>query len=466
MTTPTGTEDEPMATAITVGAAAGAYMDTVVVLEWRAAPGDAVRKGQVVAVVETAKAATEVEAPRDGVLSAILADVGAEIAIASPLGLIGDDADATETTKATTIQPAEDATPTVRADVPLSGSGGAGTDRIIASPAARRHAETVGLDLQAVVGTGPGGRIKVRDVTAALRGRDEVLSGLDPCPRPEFRPAAVTEAACPLAVTRSGPDTGTPILLLHGFAGDATAWHAIERRLSRTHPVLRMDLPCHGRSPRQRFRSFRDFVRPVLDAADALEAGPMHVVGHSLGGAVALALAERRPDLVRSLALLSPVGLGTEIDGHVLDGLCRAARPESLTPWLRRLVVDPACISDAYARAAMVAREDPDLRAAQRALAASLFPDGTQSINVTPLLRRVTMPIRLVWGRADELVPWRHALAAPGRVALHLLPAVGHLPHLEVPDTVAQIIRDMIVCAGSGDPAVDGGGFPQEARCA
>jgi pyruvate dehydrogenase E2 component (dihydrolipoamide acetyltransferase) len=453
-----------MATAITVGAAAGAYMDTVVVLEWRVAPGDAVREGQVVAVVETAKAATEVEAPCDGVLSAILAEVGAEIAIASPLGLIGDDADATE---ATAIQPAEDATPTApadrtarRADAPRSTSGGAGADRIIASPAARRHAETVGLDLRAVVGTGPGGRIKVRDVAAALRGRDEVLSELDPCPLPEFVPAAVADAAQPLAVTRSGPDTGTPILLLHGFAGDATAWHAIERRLARTHPVVRLDLPCHGRSPRQRFRSFRDFIRPVLDTVDALKAGPMHVVGHSLGGAVALALAERRPDLVCSLALLSPVGLGTEIDNHVLEGLCRAARPESLTPWLRRLVVDPACISDAYARAAMVAREDPDLRASQRALAASLFPDGTQSINVTPLLRRVTMPIRLVWGRADELVPWRHALAAPGRVALHLLPAVGHLPHLEVPDTVTQIIRDMIVCAGSGNRMADRGGVP------
>jgi pyruvate dehydrogenase E2 component (dihydrolipoamide acetyltransferase) len=87
-----------------------------------------------------------------------------------------------------------------------------------------------------------------------------------------------------------------------------------------------------------------------------------------------------------------------------------------------------------------------------------LFPDGTQAVNVTPLLRRVTAPLRLIWGRADDMVPWRHALAAPGSAGLHLLPAVGHLPHLEAPDTVTRVIDDLMTCAEAQQAGATGTG--------
>jgi len=455
MTAPDSPNPASPGTPILVGAACGEYMDRVVVIEWRVAPGDAVEHGQVVAVVETAKAATEVEAPCDGVMGDILAPVGEEVAVSQPIGLITGGAD----------NPAPTPEPNTPADpAPREADDGArpghdpvvranGHDRIIASPAARRRAAAVGLDLETIIGTGLGGRIKLRDVSAAVHALSTSWLDADVPAPPCFSDTTDT----PLWVTRTGGETGTPVLMLHGFAAESSVWHPIERSLAPHHPVIRLDLPCHGRSPRDRYASFHDFVRPVLEAFDSLNEGPVHVIGHSLGGAIALALADQRPGMVRSLGLLAPAGLGVEVGSPILDGLCRAASPDSLAPWLLRLVVDPSHITDGYVRAAMAARAAPHLRACQAALAARLFPDGTQAFNVTPLLRRVAVPTRLIWGRADEVLPWQQALGAPGHVALHLLPAVGHLPHLEASDIVADVLRDLIATAEDtpGPPDTD-----------
>lgn len=463
MTAPDSPNPASPGTPILVGAACGEYMDRVVVIEWRVAPGDAVEHGQVVAVVETAKAATEVEAPCDGVMGDILAPVGEEVAVSQPIGLIAGGAD----TPAPAPEPNTPADPAPR-EADDDARPGHDTvvcandeDRIIASPAARRRAAAVGLDLEHIVGTGPGGRIKLRDVSAAVHALS--TSWLDP---EQTESIHFPDSAVPLRVTRTGAETGTPVLMLHGFAGDSSVWHPIERGLAAHHPVIRLDLPCHGRSPCDRFASFHDFVRPVLEAFDALSEGPVHVIGHSLGGAIALVLADQRPGMVRSLGLLAPTGLGVEVDSHILDGLCRASGPDSLAPWLLRLVVDPSHITDGYIRAAMATRAAPHLRACQAALAARLFPDGTQAFTVTPLLRRVAVPTRLIWGRADEVLPWQQALGAPGHVALHLLPAVGHLSYLEASDIVADVLRDLIATAEDSPGPKDTTLLTQEAHVA
>jgi pyruvate dehydrogenase E2 component (dihydrolipoamide acetyltransferase) len=316
----------------------------------------------------------------------------------------------------------------------------------VASPVARKIAEAAGVPLVRVRGTGANGRIKRRDVEAAIRDRGGV-------PMPDGAESGTVRDGL-LAVYRSGPaDAGAPVVMLHGFAADAMMWHPVEQALAARHPVVRLDLPCHGRSPRPRVGGFRQFARLVTEAVRTLDAGPVHLVGHSLGGAVAVAVAEAMPFGVRSLTLLAPAGLGAEIDGAVLRGLCQAGRVESLAPWLRRMVVDQTLIGDDYARAAMALRADPGLREAQADLADVLFPDGTQSFNLSRTLRAVRAPTRIVWGRADDVIPWQHALSAPGTVALHLPPAIGHLAHIEMPDLVVAVIEAQVEAAeaGAGD---------------
>jgi pyruvate dehydrogenase E2 component (dihydrolipoamide acetyltransferase) len=394
----------------------------------------------VVAVVETVKAATEVTAPRDGVLSAIFARAGDEVAVGAPLGLIGDAPGVGRAVSCDQHSPSPgppreadraaapgDEVPPLREPSPVQARAGG---RLVASPFARKLAVAAGLDLTSAKGSGPGGRIKARDVEAALARRPGARGPI-------------------LSVLRRGTGSDAPILLLHGFAADASTWRPLERHLGRAERIL-IELPCHGSSPCLAVSTFQGLADLVTETFDALALDRAHLVGHSLGAAAALALAGRRPAQAASLCLIAPAGFGPEINGEAIAGLARASRPESLAPWLRRMVADPALVSNTFVRASLASRGDAEKRAAQAALAEALFPDGVQAFDLTDALPAVAMPTRAIWGRADRILPWRQALAAPGHVGVHLLPGIGHLPHLEAPALVARIIGELVESANAG----------------
>ncbi|MGI1661024.1 acetoin dehydrogenase dihydrolipoyllysine-residue acetyltransferase subunit [Palleronia sp. KMU-117] len=422
-----------MATPIKVDSAGGEYMETVVVLEWAASIGEPVREGDLLVTVETAKAATEVEAPVSGFLTAIFAESGTEVPLSAIMGLIGATADDTEHDLAIVADLSPTEGVAEAATDPLSAAPSPGV-RIVASPAARQRARTLGIDLRTVRSSSPSGRIKLRDL-----GQTTTPSALPEPAMPGLRP----DETGSLRIYRSGVEAGTSVLMLHGFGADAQSWHVLERDLARSHPVIRIDLPNHGRSPRRRTPGFPALAREIVDAVDALHLDRFHLVGHSLGGAVSLALADIRPRRVASLALLAPGGLGAEINGAFVAGLAKASRPESLGPWLRVMVSDPRTISDDFVAAAMTGR-DQALRAAQMQMANDLFPDGTQGFDLRAALDRLDCPTRLIWGRADAVLPWQQVLCAPGRIGLHLFERTGHVPHFERPEDVLRILRAQI----------------------
>lgn len=437
-----------MATPVKVGVAGGEYMESVVILEWTVKTGDAISAGQHLVTVETAKAATEIEAPCEGFLTAILAEPGTEVSLTETLGLIGAD---TADTAYEGDEPATDHAPvadeaslqattseTVSAAESLSPPTPGG--RTVASPAARRAAAMAGIDISRITPTSPTGRMKLRDLASATIMRAEI----------PLVPAGGLSAneAGPLKVYLSGTKTGIPVLMLHGFGADAMSWFPIERALARTHPIVRFDLPNHGKSPRRRMTRFADLAREIVDAFDALHLYEVHVLGHSLGGACALALADIRPRKVASLALLAPGGLGPVINGEFAAGLARASRPESLEQWLKLSVADTRLISPEFVGAAMSSRVDPALRAAQAQMANDLFPDGTQGFDLRPALQRVECPMRVIWGKADAVIPWQQALSAPGRAGLHLFEATGHVPQMERPEDVVAILEALFAASG------------------
>ncbi|HIC80645.1 MAG TPA: alpha/beta fold hydrolase [Kiloniellaceae bacterium] len=218
-------------------------------------------------------------------------------------------------------------------------------------------------------------------------------------------------------------------------------------------PARGEDRPArHGRSPRRPVESFRSLARMVVEAFDAEGLEDVHLVGHSLGAALALALADVRPRRMAALTMIAPAGLGPEMNGAVLSGLARAGRKESLAPWLKQLTAEPQIVTESFVMAAMQARKDPALRAYQQDLAETLFPDSVQSFDLTPALDRLAVPAQIVWGRKDRVFPWKQALQAPGRVALHLLHDIGHMPHLEAPEEVAAVIGGRLKPA-VGQPA-------------
>ncbi len=185
----------------------------------------------------------------------------------------------------------------------------------------------------------------------------------------------------------------------------------------------------------------------VAQALDQAAIDDFHLVAHSLGGAVAMALAARGRHAIRSLTLLAPAGLGPDINGGFVSGLARATRIESLAPWLSRLFCDATLASPAFVAATMQARSDAGLREAQLRIAEAVFPDGTQAADFRHVVKGISAPVKIVWGEQDKVIPMHHALGTGGQAALHFLSGVGHMPQVEATEAVARLVRQNIRAA-------------------
>jgi len=145
----------------------GLTMDEGTVTAWRKQIGDRVTAGEMLFEVETDKVTMEVEAPSSGYLRTILIGDGETVPVATVIGLIADSLD--EPVEA--IAPPHPVAPTVAGAIPSTPAAAQppSGDRVPASPAARKRAAELGVDLAAVSGTGPGGRIQIEDVERAAQ---------------------------------------------------------------------------------------------------------------------------------------------------------------------------------------------------------------------------------------------------------------------------------------------------------
>jgi pimeloyl-ACP methyl ester carboxylesterase len=416
---------------------------------WHVKEGEAVAQGQPLFDIETAKAAMEIDAPAAGRLHHVsskagdVVPVGATIAwlytmdeeVGDPPKLVGAmRSEIAEIPAASANEPATSPLPpnprSPSASQPSSPLDEVGRAR--ATPAARKASLEHGVPLEEISGTGPRGRVQKADVPSA--------------PPASARLAQQWQAETGALHVSRREGAGAPILLIHGFASDSESWTALERHLVKDRPIIRIDLPGHGRSPNRRIEDFRDLAKMFTHTFDLVvpPQSRVHVVGHSLGGALALALADIRARKVASLTLIAPAGLGPAIRADVLFGIAAASRVQSLMPWLRELPADPAQIKDDYARAAFRSRARSGLVAAQMHMAEVLFPDGTQSFDLRAALGRVELSTQIVWGKRDSIANFKQAIAARGTFALHLLDDIGHIPQFECPGRLARIVMQQI----------------------
>ncbi len=171
---------------------------------WLRQEGERVEKGQAIAEIETEKATVEIEASVSGVLAKIVVQAGQTVPIGTVIGIIAEPGEkvaaAAPPPAGAPPVPAAPPSPAPSAEERAEEERGEAGGRIKASPVARRMAEEAGLDLAAVKGTGPGGRIMERDVEAATAARPRAAAGPAP-PAAPGRTAAGAAAAGPVPLT-------------------------------------------------------------------------------------------------------------------------------------------------------------------------------------------------------------------------------------------------------------------------
>jgi pimeloyl-ACP methyl ester carboxylesterase len=245
-------------------------------------------------------------------------------------------------------------------------------------------------------------------------------------------------------------------VLLHGLGTTQQIWSLVTDPLASSRRVITLDLPGFGESAP--VGTGFDLAEVTERLARALAAhhvtAPFDLVGHSLGGAVALTLAARRPNLVQRLVLVAPAGLQRSraplpkaLLGSGATGLFAARRrlaALSERPWGRRLLLafaaaDGATLSPSQARM-MVEASAPAQRIAQatRVIAQA---------DLLPLLRSAPAPLGLIWGRRDRAVPFKLAaeiLAERPDAELELIDWTGHVPMVERPDSFAVALDSVL----------------------
>jgi len=321
---------------------------------------------------------------REGTVTAWLVDEGAEIAVGTPVLEV-------ETDKISNAVEAPDPG-LLRRRVALEG-------------------ET--LPVKALLGVLADSSVSEADIDAYVAGYVVPAAGAD-----EEEGAAVyatTEIdGFKVRYARRGPDSGVPVLFLHGFGGDLGNWLFNLDAVAEVAPVIALDLPGHGQSTaRLPGTSLGELARFVVRFLDRLDIERVHVVGHSMGGAIGARMALDHPARVASLALVNSAGLGPEIESGYIDGFVAAASRRELKPVVERLFAKPELVTRQLVDDLLKYKRIDGVGEALAALGASLFGGGRQAETPGLELEGTALPLLVVWGREDRIIPASHAGNAP-----------------------------------------------------
>lgn len=395
----------------------GETMENGIIVGWMVGIGERFERGQAILEIETDKMVAEVPALANGVLIEVLAEEGKVVEVGAVIARIDLEGSVVEPAYVgPEIHPVNPAVPSKQPPQPTVAGQSQGTR---ATPVARAFARQAGIDLASISGTGRRARIELGDVA-----------------RRTDRQPDVVRFSQDIAYVESGPANGTPVLMIHGFAGDHTTFARLGNVLRKAgSQVVALDLPGHGATGIE--------VTSIDDLSCNLEAfamdnfgdAPFHLIAHSIGAFPAAMLAERAQ--LASLTLIAPAGIGAPVDRAFLAALAEPVSAEDLALHLRMLTDQPSGLSEAAIHDIFLGLSKGRLRA----LASDLDGNGARTASILPALNRVKfrVPTRILVGHKDRVIRWQDAMALSPQIAVHHFQQAGHMPHWEDLRGVADI---------------------------
>ncbi len=251
----------------------------------------------------------------------------------------------------------------------------------------------------------------------------------------------------------------TRVVLIHGIAGSFDTWDPVLPALGRNHLTIAPDLPGHGRAPKPRGDySLGAFATMIRDLLEALDIPSATIVGHSLGGGIALQFVYQYPERCDRLVLVGSGGLGPEVSpllrAATLPGselVIRMATSDRVENVARAVfgklgslgVKAPSTLGTMGEH--FLALKDAAARRAFITTARSVMDVRGQRIDATDRLYLAEdIPTLIVWGKKDRLIPVEHGYRAhelvPGS-RLEIFDSCGHFPHEQCPDVFVETLE-------------------------
>jgi pimeloyl-ACP methyl ester carboxylesterase len=292
---------------------------------------------------------------------------------------------------------------------------------------------------------------------AALAGAGALLAVFLLTSGPGSRQAAphralrVSAGGLELRAVRAG--RGPSLVLLHGYGESLIAWRGSFDRLASRTDVTAFDLPGSGVSdkPRNGYGT-EQLATAVLAATARLGLDSFVLVGHSLGGAIAVAVALLAPERVRALVLIAPAGAAAPTllpdSTGAVSATTRALIAEYEAQRTRfSSVHDPAWLEEADRDAAYLPADDP----AYRAALAAILREFDFGYLTASRVRGIHRPVLLLWGEFDQVIPVTQGESLASRfpsARLVVLIRTWHRPHVERPAETADTILAFVAALG------------------
>jgi pimeloyl-ACP methyl ester carboxylesterase len=247
----------------------------------------------------------------------------------------------------------------------------------------------------------------------------------------------------------AGPDGAPRVVFVHGLGGSYETWSLNLPAFAERFRICALDLVGAGSSDKPAIDysvpSLADFLARFLDALGG-DWQRVSLVGHSLGGAIALAFASRYPERVERLVLVDSAGLGSEIDGEILDLIRAEPTTEGIRAELTHFFAHQGLVQQALVEQLYQQRQQPGAREAMLATTQAAFGGNRQQIDLRETLASLPNKALVVWGKADDVLPVAHAQQAsytPG-IRVEVFEACGHCPHIERADEFNQLATSFL----------------------
>jgi pyruvate dehydrogenase E2 component (dihydrolipoamide acetyltransferase) len=351
----------------------GLSMKTGKIVDWFVSEGDTIAKGDDIVDIETDKIAGTLESPVEGPVRRIIAEPGTDLPVGAVLAVVAP------------------------ADVPDA-------------------------EIDAIVE-----EAKAAIESGALETGDE--------PEPQL----VEVGGRTISYLALGPEEGDAVVLVHGYGGDKNSWLFVQQPLAEEgRRAIALDLPGHGASTKDvGDGSLQTLTETVTGFLEALGIGRAHLVGHSLGGAVVAAVAKAAPGKVASLTLIAPAGFTPDVDAEYLRGFATATSRRELKPLVGRLFSDEALVTRQLVDDLLRYKRLDGVDKALATVLDTLLDGDRQALDTRALLSGVDVPLTMVWGASDRILP------VPDGVELRRVEA-GHMPHMEAANEVVRLIQSRL----------------------
>jgi pyruvate dehydrogenase E2 component (dihydrolipoamide acetyltransferase) len=363
----------------------GLSMESGKVTDWFVAEGDELTEGQDICEIDTDKIAGALESTWSGTVRALVVETMVDVPVGGTIALVAD------------------------ADVPQD------------------------------------------EIDAALaQAREQLASGdIQDDSGPKLGSVGVNGATISYAVLEpEGEVKGAPVVFVHGYGGDKDSWMFVQEPIAsdvdRARATYALDLPGHGASSKDVGEgTVESLAATVLGFLDALELPTVHLVGHSMGGAVVTAVAgdPAAAGRVASLTLISPAGYGPEINAEYIRGFAAAQTRRELKPHLLNLFADQSLVQRQLIDDLLKYKRIDGVDTALAALSAHLVDTG---VDVAAAQASFAGPTVAVWGAEDRIVPAANASVLDGRASVHLIEGAGHMAHMEKPHEVVAAIHEAV----------------------